>query len=104
MRAAMDAVSKGMSVTRACKEYGVPRSTLHDRVHGNVIHGTNPGAKPYLDKTEEAELTEYIITVGQLGFGKTRKQIKSIAEKVALEKDTLRKDRITNGWFTSFIK
>ena len=65
MRAAMDAVSKGMSVTRASKEYGVPRSTLHDRIHGNVIHGTNPGAKPYLDKTEEAEL---IITVGQLGL------------------------------------
>ena len=22
-----------------------PKSTLHDRVHGNVIHGTNPGPK-----------------------------------------------------------
>ena len=84
----MDAVSKGISVTRASKEYGVPRSTLHDRVHRNVIHGTNPDAKPYLDKTEEAELTEHIITVGQLGFGKTRKQIKSIAEKVVMEKNT----------------
>ena len=69
-----------------------------------TVHGTDPGAKPYLDKIEEAELTEYIIIVGQLGFGKTRKQIKSIAEKVAIEKDTLQKDRITNGWFTSYIR
>ena len=36
MRAAMDAVSKGITVTRASKEYEVPRSTLHDRVHGNT--------------------------------------------------------------------
>ena len=104
MRGAMDADSKGMSVSRAAKEHGVPRSTLHDRKLGNVIHGTNPGVKPYLDKTEEAELTEYIITVGQIGFGKTRKQIKGIAEKVATEKKALRKDKITNGWFNSFIK
>ena len=94
MRAAMDAVSKGISVIRA---YG----TLHNRVHGNVIHGTNPGAKPYLDKTEEVELTEYIIT----RVWKNKKaDIKSIAEKVAMEKNTLRMDRIANGLFTSFIK
>ena len=42
--------------------------------------------------------------MGQLGFGKTRKQIKGIAEKVAVEKKTLRKQNITNGWFTSFVK
>ena len=42
--------------------------------------------------------------MGQLGFGKTRKQIKGIAEKVATEKKVLRKDKITNGWFNSFIK
>ena len=42
MRAAINAVKKGMSMNRAAKEHGVPKSTLHDRVHGNVIHGTNP--------------------------------------------------------------
>ena len=46
-----------------------------------VIHGTNPGAKPYLNKTEENELSEFITTVGKIGYGKTHKQIKSIAEK-----------------------
>ena len=82
MIAAMNSVSKGMGVKRAATEHGVPRSTLQDQINGNVIHGTNPGAKPYLNKAEEAELTEYIITVGQLEFGKTRKQIKGIAEKL----------------------
>lgn len=104
MRAPIDAVKKGMSMNRSAKEHGVPKSTLHDRVHGNVIHGTNPGPKPYLDKAEESELADYIITVGQLGFGKTRKQIKGIAEKVAIEKKILRKDKITDGWYNRFIK
>ena len=60
---------------------GVPRSTLQDRINGNIIHGTNPGAKPYLNKAEEAELTEYIITVGQLGFGKKGSKLKEANQR-----------------------
>ena len=41
------------------------------------------GARPYLNQAEEKEL---IVTVGKVGFGKTRRQIKNIAEKVATEK------------------
>ena len=52
------------------------------------------------NKAEELELTDYMVTIGQLGFGKTRKQIKGIAKKVAIEKI----DNITNGWHSSFIK
>jgi len=95
MRAAMDAVSKGMSVKRAAAEHVVLRLTLHDQKQGNVVHGINPGPKPYLDEGEEEELREFIMTVGQIGFGKTRKQIKSIAEKYAVKKDVLRNDKVT---------
>ena len=62
------------------------------------------GPKPYLDKAEESQLTDFIVTVGQLGFGKTRKQIKIIAEKVAIEKKILQKNKTTNGWYNRFIK
>ena len=48
MVAATDAVKDGtMGVLRAAKQYGVPRQTLGDRVSGKVIHGTNPGPKPF---------------------------------------------------------
>jgi len=41
----MDAVKKGgMSIKRAALQYDAPRTTLHDRISGKVIHGTNPGA------------------------------------------------------------
>jgi len=53
----MEAVKKGtFSVKRAAVEYKVPKSTLQDRILGKVIHGINPGAKPYLNQTEEKYL------------------------------------------------
>jgi len=36
MMAAMNAVKKGMSVKTATEEHGIPRSTLGDRILGNV--------------------------------------------------------------------
>ena len=43
MLLAMAAVKNGMSVSRAAKTHGVPRTTLHDRISGRVAHGTNLG-------------------------------------------------------------
>jgi len=68
-----------------------------------IVHGTKPGPKQYLNQAEE-KLSEYVVTVGKISFGKSRKQIKSIAEKVAVEKEVLRKDKISNGWLASFMK
>jgi len=88
MKSAMDAVKKGgMSTKRAPLQYDVPKTTLQDRISGKVIHGTNPGARLYLNRAEEKELGEFIVTVGKIGFGKTHRQIKNIAEKVATEKE-----------------
>ena len=67
---------------RAAIEHGVPRSTLQDRVLENVIHGVNPGRDPYLRLKRKNYESDYIVTVGQIGFGKTRKEIKAIAVKL----------------------
>jgi len=81
-----------MSVKRAAAEHGVSRLTLHNQEQRNVIHGINSGPKPYLDKAEEEELSDFIMTVSQIGFGKMRKQIQSIAEKYVVKMEVLRKD------------
>ena len=44
---AMEEIEHGMPVKCAARLFGVPRSTLRDRVAGNVKHGTNPGPVPY---------------------------------------------------------
>ena len=50
---ALEAVKKGSSIKRAAEEYGVPRTTLQDRVLGNVEHGKKPDQQPYLNVEEE---------------------------------------------------
>ena len=54
MLRAMNAVKNGlMGQNRAALEYGVPCTTLKDRLSGKVVHGTSMGPKPYLTHEEE---------------------------------------------------
>ena len=82
----LEAVKKGSSSKRGAGEYGVPRTTLQDRVLGNVEHGKKPGQQPYLNVEEEKDLVKVVEIVADTGFCKTRKQIKSVVEKIAHEK------------------
>jgi hypothetical protein len=105
MLAALEATKKGMPVRRAATQYGIPRTTLQDRVRGKVVHGKNPGPKPYLVAAEEKELSQFLVDVAQAGYGKTRRQVMTIAENVAREKGSLKPDRrISRGWFEGFMK
>ena len=48
MQAAVDAVREDrMSVLRASQLYNIPKTTLHDRISGKVLHGSKPDSKPY---------------------------------------------------------
>jgi hypothetical protein len=51
---------KKMTIRGAAKKYMVPYSTLKDRVHGRVRHGTKPGVKTALSPEEEEELVRYV--------------------------------------------
>ena len=104
MLAALTSVRDGTPVLTAATLHGVPRSTLHDRVTGKVKHGTNPGPKPYLNKTEETELSDFLVDVAKAGYGKSRKQIMSIAENVAKDKGVLKKNKkVSHGWYRRFM-
>lgn len=67
-----------------------------------VQHGKNPGPAPYLTSSEEKELSEYVLSLAEIGYSKTRKEVKCIAEAVAKEKGTLKADRISDGWWRRF--
>jgi len=79
----------GQSVKRAAEDHGVPRTTLEDRVKGKVVHSVNPGPKPYLQPAEEKELSCFLIEVAAVGYGRTKKQVKLLAEMVARDKGIL---------------
>ena len=80
MIAAMEAVKRGISVSRAALEHNVPNTTLQDRHLGKVEHGNKPAPRSYLSKNEEKELVDFIEVVSSVGYGRTRSQVMNIAE------------------------
>ena len=105
MTAALVEARKGIhAINKIAVMYGVPKSTLYDRISGRVQHGKKPGPSPYLDPKEEQELAGHLISIAKIGYGKTRKEVKLIAENVAKEKKVLRASRISDGWWKSFCR
>lgn len=104
MLAAMSAVKGGSHIKRAAEEHGVPVSTLRDRISGRVVHGTKPGPKPYLSTTEEAELSSFLKSCANMGYGRTRTDVMGIARSVAAEKGILKGSKVTQGWWRRFCK
>ena len=81
----MKAVASGKcGIKRAVLDYGVPRTTLKDRLSSAVEHGRKPA--PYLSTVEERELAEFLKSCASIGYGKTWKDVMHIAESVATEK------------------
>ena len=48
--------------------HGIPKSTLHDRISGNVTHGDKPGPDQLLSPAEEEELSNFLVEVAQAGY------------------------------------
>ena len=90
MEAALRAVNQGQSVTQAARNHGVPKTTLFDRVSSRMSHGVKPGPKPYLSPKEEKELGAFLKDCSKIGYGKTRRDVLSIAQSVANEKEILK--------------
>ena len=67
-------------------QHGIPGQTIGDQVSGKVVHGTNPGPKPFLSTLEQKELSSCLVDVAKAGYGNTRKQIMGLAESVARDK------------------
>lgn len=70
MAAAIDAVTQqGFSANQAADRHGIPSSTLKDSHSGGVIHGVNPGPRPYLTRKEESELASHLLSASAIGYG-----------------------------------
>ena len=105
MVAAMKSViDENTPVSRAAKMHGVPKSTLHDRISGNVIHGDKPGPDQLLTPVEEEELSNFLMEVAQAGYGKTRKEVRHIAGRVAVDKERRKTSDVSPGWYQRSCK
>lgn len=76
MSAALSAVvSRGMTVREAASHFGVPKSTLGNRVSDRVQSRVSSGPPTYLKADEEAELVQFLFWCSEIGYPKSRKQV-----------------------------
>ena len=75
------------------------RYTLHDCLTGRVMHGRNPGSKPYLGPKEEHALADHLVEAADVCYGKSWTQVKkAIAGEIAEEKEVFRSQCVLDGW------
>ena len=84
-----------MSVRAAAELYGIPESTLGDRISGRVLPGTASGAVRYLADSEE-ELAEFIIGCASIGYPRTVRDILAVVQLILASRGVHR--IVTYGW------
>ena len=99
-RALNAVVVDGVSVRHAALLYGVPKSTLGDRVSGKVLCGATCGRDTYL--SNEEELATFIETCAAIWYAKSRKQILALVERIMYGHGI--EIRVSDGWWVSFLK
>ena len=89
-----------MSVRAAAELYGIPKSTLGDRVSGRVLPGTASGAVRYLADSEEEELAEFIVGCASIGYPKTVRDILAVVQSILASRGVHR--IVTCGWWEAY--
>ena len=94
-------VDDGMSVRGAAEYYGVPKSTLGDRISGRVLPGAKSGPNTYLSSEEEEELVNFLCRTALVGHARTRKEVLAIVNRI-LSSRGKNKD-VSPGWWAAFV-
>ena len=107
MKKAIEAVvTQEKSLRQAAREYGVPPTTLK-RSDTSLPAEPTPGPSTVLSKEEEDRLVKYIITMAEMGFGLSPKDIRSLAYEIA--ENSGQNHPFTNklagkDWFQAFMR
>ena len=96
----------GQTIRGAARLYGVPSTTLSDRVHGRVsIDCTKPGPSPTLSNFEEASLCEHVKYMSSIGYGYSRSEVMSLASEYLVSMGRREPGKpMSDKWFYNFLK
>ena len=99
---ACNAVTNGTSYRQAHLDYGVPRSTIQDRIYGTKSRQEGAISLQKLAPIQERRLTEWILVQEGLGNCPTHSQIKAFAQRIlAIRGDTT---ILGKRWIQRFLK
>ncbi|CCD33716.1 hypothetical protein BofuT4_P065280.1 [Botrytis cinerea T4] len=100
--AALFAIAGGMSMRKACSEYGIPRTTLHNRINGHLSHKKGAQNLQKIAPVQERALANWILVQEALGTSPTHRQIRELGESILnLEGGDL---SLGKRWIHSFLE
>lgn len=73
-----------------------------DHVTGRTLPGSKSGPPTILSTKEEEDLVVFLLKSASIGFGKTRKKVLAMVERLLAGKGEPR--TVTNGWWVKFTK
>ena len=94
-----------MSIYKASREYGIPESTLRDRLKGRVPFYEEKlpviGSGNFFDEDEENTLAEHFNHMSYLGYGFLKKDMQIIASDyaISLNKKHPVNANLSNAWY-----
>ncbi|XP_064611321.1 uncharacterized protein LOC135475379 isoform X2 [Liolophura sinensis] len=95
---------ENMPVQTAAKTFGVPSTTLRDRVRGNVnLESVRPGPSSLLSIEQEMTLVDHISYMASIGCGYTRSDIFDLATSLAVHLGLIEEGRqLQRSWYRRF--
>ena len=101
LKAVEDVQHGKLSIRRAAEEYGVPRTTLHDKVSGKVAPTARCGSgRRLLTDEEESALADFLVGCASIGYAKSRKDALVIVQQILYSRNVT--TEVTRGWWESF--
>lgn len=104
-----------VSVRKASRIYGVPKTTLHDRLSGRIAEKPRKmGPPPVLNEAEEKAIVEWCVNLAKSGFPRKMDDVLNTVQKIILSKVTEtnnanKKIPFVNGrpgkkWYSAFFR
>jgi len=102
LNSALEAVAGGQSLRKAALEWGIPRSTLRNRVHGHESRQEGAQDLQRLSPVQEEHLASWVLNQEALGLPLTHAQIREFASRIlAIRGDT---KLLGKSWLRGFLR
>ena len=102
LQRAITAVEAGTPVRRVVRDYSIPRTTLRGRLAGRQSKSTAHSHQQKLSPESEAQLVDWILTQGALGFPPTHSQIRLFVSRILQAGGST--EPLGKGWISGFLK
>jgi DDE superfamily endonuclease/helix-turn-helix, Psq domain/Tc5 transposase DNA-binding domain len=99
---ALIAVTNGQSMRKAAIQWGVPRTTLYNRLHGHESRKEAYSGLQRLSPAQEERLTKWILIQNDIGLPPTHAQIRQFTQRIlAIKGDH---QPLGKRWIQAFLK